>query len=895
MKSIFLALAGLLCTFLVPPCNAESMEQSSVPAPEGNPNVSPPAFPSANSASYLASGSAKPTAGSSNSVIHEIPATIVSRNVAELKQVAPASPAPVRLPADKEVNAEGAEKDAAGDKDKEKGAVAPPVIQKETIFKEMVVTGEVERDSHYTSPSTRVTRTQIERQNAQTTEEVLKYQPSLQIRQRYVGDPNGVLGIRGADMFSTARNMVYADGLPLHNFLQASFNGAPRWSLVGPNEIDAVDVVYGPFSAEYSGNSIGGVVNIKTRMPRKQEFYMESSLFIQPYNLYGPDKGTFIGDRQFVSYGNRIKDVLTVFLSYNRLEAQSHPMSYFIDNTGLHDLPGGTPVTGGIRTPDTRGTPSIIYGNTGPEKVNTHLFKGKLGYDITSDLQAIFTVAYEDRTRNANRPQNYAQQLSGQPFWGGAAPTCNNVATCGTPGNASLDGTRFDVVQSGFGGSQDKRETLNLGLQLRGALTPNWNIDSTISYFDVLKDTRATAFFNKNDPANTGAGQLQDFKKFSWLNYDLKVSTPALFGNEKISLLGGYHFDLYTLSFRQYSLLDYTTMTRGALQAGRNNDGQTSTHAVFAQSAYRFLPNWDVTVGARQEWWSAVNGVVGSGSSNNPQSTAVPDRSVSALSPKVSLGYEPGPWKIRYSFGRAHRFPVIAELFQSLSSPTSILAANANLKPENGVHHNFMVEYGLPKGYIRVNAFRDDIKDAIQQVLSASGVVTQSSFQNIDQTSTTGVELIFDQRRIFGSKFDFMFNGTWMNAKVDKGPIIIFTDTTGVQANFDLTGKQRIRLPHWRANFFTTYHATDAWDISFSGRYTSDSFNDLDNRDHVNNVFGAQSDFFFMDFKTSYRFKLQNGLKSRVSFGITNINNDKAFVFHPYPQRTYLVEAAFSY
>jgi iron complex outermembrane receptor protein len=124
----------------------------------------------------------------------------------------------------------------------------------------------VERDSHYTSPSTRVTRTQIELQNAQTTEEVLKYQPSLQIRQRYVGDPNGVLGIRGADMFSTARNMVYADGLPLHNFLQASFNGAPRWSMVGPNEIDAVDVVYGPFSAEYSGNSIGGVINIKTRI-----------------------------------------------------------------------------------------------------------------------------------------------------------------------------------------------------------------------------------------------------------------------------------------------------------------------------------------------------------------------------------------------------------------------------------------------------------------------------------------------------------------------------------------------------------------------------------------------------------------------------------------------------
>src|SRR5687768_8806391 len=253
----------------------------------------------------------------------------------------------------------------------------------ETVFKEMVVTGNTERDSHYTSPSTRVTRTQIELQNAQTTEEVLKYMPSLQIRQRYVGDPNGVLGIRGADMFSTARNMVYADGLPLHNFLQASFNGAPRWSLVGPNEIDSVDVVYGPFSAEYSGNSIGGVVNIKTRMPIKQEFYVEGSLFIQPFKIYGPDKGTFIGDRQYVSYGNRIQDRFTVFMAYNRLEAQGHPQSYFIDNTGLFDVPGGTPVTGGIRTPDARGTPSIIYGDTGPEKVNTHLFKGKFGYDLT--------------------------------------------------------------------------------------------------------------------------------------------------------------------------------------------------------------------------------------------------------------------------------------------------------------------------------------------------------------------------------------------------------------------------------------------------------------------------------------------------------------------------------
>jgi len=206
-----------------------------------------------------------------------------------------------------------------------------------------------------------------------------------------------------------------------------------------------------------------------------------------------------------------------------------------------------------------------------------------------------------------------------------------------------------------------------------------------------------------------------------------------------------------------------------------------------------------------------------------------------------------------------------------------------------------MMEYGLPKGYVRVNVFRDDIKDAIRQITSASGALTTSAFQNIGEVGTTGVELIFEQRNILGSRFDFMFNGTWMNSKVEDGPVVRFTESTGVPANYSLTGKQVIRLPHWRVNVFGTYHVTDAWDVSLSGRYTSDSYNDPDNRDYKNNVFGAQSDFFFMDFKTSYRYRFNNGLKSRFSFGISNLNNDKAWVFHPYPQRTYLLEAAFSY
>jgi len=112
------------------------------------------------------------------------------------------------------------------------------------VFKTMVIQQKVERDTRYTSPIVRITRDQIELQNAQTVEEAVKFMPSLQIRQRFPGDPNGIMAIRGSDMFATGRNMVFVDGMPIHNFLQASFNGA---SCKTNFEIERNDIRYSDF------------------------------------------------------------------------------------------------------------------------------------------------------------------------------------------------------------------------------------------------------------------------------------------------------------------------------------------------------------------------------------------------------------------------------------------------------------------------------------------------------------------------------------------------------------------------------------------------------------------------------------------------------------------------
>ena len=95
--------------------------------------------------------------------------------------------------------------------------------------------------------------------NATDSEDALKYLPSLLVRKRYIGDYNHAV-------LSTPRlghrQQRALDGLcrrhPAVQLPRQRRRFTPRWGLVTPEEIERVDVLYGPFSAAYPGNSVGG-------------------------------------------------------------------------------------------------------------------------------------------------------------------------------------------------------------------------------------------------------------------------------------------------------------------------------------------------------------------------------------------------------------------------------------------------------------------------------------------------------------------------------------------------------------------------------------------------------------------------------------------------------------
>jgi len=127
---------------------------------------------------------------------------------------------------------------------------------------------------------------QLEAVNAFNTEDLMKYAPNFFVRKRYSGDSNGVPGFRGTHSTQSARTLVMVDGFVVSNFLGNSFGFAPKWGVVGPGEVEQFDIVYGPYSVRYSGNSMGGIVNITTRDPQETEAFATVQGFVQPYEQF---------------------------------------------------------------------------------------------------------------------------------------------------------------------------------------------------------------------------------------------------------------------------------------------------------------------------------------------------------------------------------------------------------------------------------------------------------------------------------------------------------------------------------------------------------------------------------------------------------------------------------
>ncbi|OUR89487.1 TonB-dependent receptor [Gammaproteobacteria bacterium 42_54_T18] len=707
------------------------------------------------------------------------------------------------------------------------------------------------RAASYTNPTSVLTPEDMVSINITTTEDVVKYEPSLVIRRRFIGDSNGTLGIRGSNMFQTSRSMVFADGVPLHYFLESRWNGAPRWTMVSASEIAQVEVLYGPFSAEYSGNSMGGVVLIETAIPQEREFHIDGTFFTQEFDDYGFDDNVS-GFKGFMSFGDKVGD-LSYFLSYNHLENDSQPQIFREAKEGGT---GTTSVSGAIIENDRTGNEKIWYGDTGIVNTITDNYKFKLGYDF-GNWSTLLNVAYEDRRSTADSANSYVKDDAGNTIW--------------SESNAIQGEQEFSFNSTGLNVSEADRESLSVGIRIKGDISDTTQLEVNINRFDILHDEERSSEANPNDPDYTSEGEIEDYDDSGWKTAEVKLTSDN-FGAKGVQVVTGVRHETYELNTSVYDSPDYASGTKGA--ATSRSGGKTTVSAIYSQLNWDINTHWDMAFGLRYEYFKSYGGYY---ENDNFELTSIPSNSTTKASPKFSVGYQPtDEWLIRYSIAKAYRFPIVEELFSQYEKYNTASIANPGLKPENGLHHNLMFDKLIDGGYLRVNIFQETIKKVIEsQTDTSTGLRT---FIPIDEVNTSGIEFIANIMGVFNPQLDMRFNLTYVDSEITKN-----------DPDPELEDNQFPRTPHWRSNLLATYHINTQWNVGGSVQYASNSFGRLDNTDKEDNVYGAQDAYTRLGLKTAYAINKN----TNVSLGVDNLTNEISYVAHPWPGRTYYLNMSY--
>ena len=698
--------------------------------------------------------------------------------------------------------------------------------------------------------------------NAATPAQTLKYLPSIQVRERSIGDRNGIISSRTIGSVSSAQSMLYADGVLLSNLLGNSFSYPPRWGMVNPEEIQRISMMYGPFSSLYAGNSLGGVIHIETRMPERLEAHAGVQSFTQNFKLYGTDQ-TKIGNREFFSIGNKVND-FSFWASMNRLENTAQPLDFSVANLAVGETPTAeqlaakTLVTGNYNDKGILNQDRVIFGATAIDtSIQTNgKFKGQ--YEFSNQSKLTYTIGLWDLDSRQN-VQSYIKDTLGNSIYGGDVILGGKLYSKISRMNP-VQAEAFHVMQSIDFKSSDK-----------GFF--NWQI--TLSDYDYSRDLSnrsALTDATNTNPYIKKTGQITDLSGTGWTVFDGRVTLRPK--DHTIDL--GYHLDYYHLRQTVNASNDWMGSQKEGFAS--LSSGNTKTHAVYVQDKWQITPLWALTLGARQEHYEAYDGV----NQNTTNLARYEDRSRNTFSPKVSLSFEPIPaWGFRAAFGKAYRFPTVTELFQQLTSNTTIVTNNPNLKPEEIYSSEITAERRFANGLARASLFREDRYDALISQTNVSLVGTSRSYvQNVDHARIYGIELATEWKDVMIPKLDLLANATLTDSEILKN-----------DAAPSYINKKVPRIPRQLYKAVATYRVSEDFTMSLAARYSGRQFIQLDNSDINPETYAGASRLLFVDAKANYKFKD----RWTASLGIDNIFNDQAYVHHPLSQRTGYAQIKFDY
>ena len=684
------------------------------------------------------------------------------------------------------------------------------------------------------------------------THDAVKYLPTIFMRKRNNGDTQVTFGTRVWGTSSSARTLIFADGVPL-NSLVANNNtlGGPRWGLVAPSEIKRIDVMFGPFSAAYAGNSMGAVMEITTRLPDKFEGSVNQTQALQTHSLYGT-KDEYMTSQTTLNLGNRWGK-FAMWGSGNYQKSASQPLAYVTS--------GGFPANTSGAYPDSNklNASANVLGASGLLHTDMTNVKLKAAYELSPTILAAVTLGYWENDANS-RVQSYLTNTN-----------TNGPTFAGQAGFAT---SYYNLVQ------QHNAQTASLRSDTKGA----WDFELVGTRYSFDKDQqRSPTTASGTDTTYGTNGRAAVLDGTGWYTIDAKGTLRP--GSGKHAISAGIHTDRYTLDNTTYNTTEWRNGALGTVAT--IGEGKTEMQALWVQDAWQISDKMKLTVGGRYEKWRAFDGFNQNGATTVNQ----PGLDFAKFSPKAVFGWSPNEdWAFTASLGQAYRFATASELYQLVTTGATFTSPNPNIKPDNVLASELRIERLFDRGRLQLSIFNDDVHDAIisQFLPLVQGSPTLYSYAaNVDHVRATGAELLWGSNNVFIRGLELSGNVTYLHART----LEIDGAANAGGTPEDIEGKRLPNIPDWRGTLSATYRPNEKWSFNLAGRYSDRVWTTLDNADVRYNTYQGFTSWFVLDSHINHRLTPHWTLGG----GIDNMLNRKYFLFHPFPQRTFVANLKYGF
>lgn len=326
------------------------------------------------------------------------------------------------------------------------------------------------------------------------------------------------------------------------------------------------------------------------------------------------------------------------------------------------------------------------------------------------------------------------------------------------------------------------------------------------------------------------------------------LSVDVSHGNSKASTTRSFptiettDYDQTQLDARYAVALGAHTLVVGAGQRKEDLNvsivaqlAKTTNKHVLVQDEWLLAPNWKLLAGLRWDDFSTFG---------------------SATTPRVSLGYSPGPWNFRIGYGEAYRAPSALEQYSRFTRGRSLILGRAEIQPETNKAWELAAGYTSSRWSGEWVLFDSRVTNLIQTVNSTAlpgdpaGVTTRATYTNIGKASLRGSELSASWR----------LNANW-------------SFTSGWDYLEATDGQTGARLTQRARNTFRAGARFEQgpWRLDVQGRYLKDYYASISVTPPAVTPAPTNSNFGTLDVKLGY----QISPAWTLAFGVDNLNDQR--------------------